>query len=73
MSSYIVWVACSGTGQYQVFKAKPIRNYETERWQGERDNYAQVALYYLEGLGIPMPELKWDDEPMKVEISANYG
>lgn len=73
MSSYIVWVACSGTGQYQVFKAKPIRDYETSQWQGVRDGKAPVALYDLEGLGIPMPDITWDDEPMKIEIIVNYG
>ena len=56
-----------------MFKDMPTRDNDRKKWTGEKDSYAQVALYYLEGLGIAMPDLTWKDEPMKVEIAVNYG
>ena len=73
MNNYFVFVCCDANGQYRVFKDMPTRDNDRKKWTGEKDSYAQVALYYLEGLGIAMPDLTWKDEPMKVEIAVNYG
>lgn len=70
MNNYFVWVACNASGQYAIFKKKPDRDYNYKRWVGEHDNYAQVALCYLEGLGITMPNLTWDSDPIRIEISV---
>ncbi|MBR1558117.1 MAG: hypothetical protein IJ647_10260 [Prevotella sp.] len=66
----LIWVACSKGGQYVVFKAKPNRDTSKQVWCGDYDGKGQLALAHLESLGISLPELTWESEPVQLKISC---
>lgn len=70
MNHYFVWVVATKSGGYRVFKQKPIRDTTGDVWTGDYDGKGQVALAHLEALGISLPSLTWEDEPVKLKIGA---
>jgi len=65
----LIWVACSIGGQYIVFKSRPNRDTTKQVWSGDYDGKGQIALAHLEGLGISLPELTWESEPVQLKLS----
>ena len=70
MNHYLIWIACSVSGGYRTYKQKPVRDTTNMTWRGDYDGKGQVALAHLEALGITLPSMTWEDEPVKLKISA---
>ena len=70
MNNYLIWICCNANGGYRVYKQKPNRHTSEGVWQGDYDAKGQVALAHLEALGITLPTLTWQDEPVKLEIAV---
>ena len=73
MNNYLIWVACQKSGGYRVFKQVPNRDTVHDVWTGDYDAKGQVALAHLESLGLSLPSLTWEDEPVQLKISIQWG
>ncbi len=69
MSNYLIWIACQKSGSYRTFKQVPNRNTVQGVWEGDYDSKGQVAIAHLETLGLSLPSLTWEDEPVQLNIS----
>jgi len=67
---YLIWVACNSSGSYRLFKQKPVRDTTTGVWNGDYDAKGQVAVAHLESLGIALPTISWESEPVQIKISV---
>lgn len=70
MNHYFVWVVATKMGGYRVFKQKPNRDTVRDVWIGDYDAKGQVALAHLEALGMTLPSLTWEDDPVKIKIGV---
>ena len=60
-NKYKLWVARDKRGVLFLYKTKPILNFELGMWFTDSDCMGTI----LKSLH---PELKWDDEPIEVEL-----
>lgn len=65
-----LFYAVNGTGQPHVFTSKPIRDEQRKMWLGVQVPCFTMVLMYFESEGLRFPDLKWSDEPVKVELSV---
>ena len=66
-----VYIAASKTGQIRVFTSFPERNESFGVWVGESVGCVSMMVMLMESDGFELPELKWSDEPVEMEISIN--
>lgn len=64
-----VYIAASKTGQIRVFTSFPERNESFGVWVGESVGCVSMMVMLMESDGFELPELKWSDEPVEMEIS----
>lgn len=64
-----LYYAVSPSGQGQVFVSRPVR--DARRWLGVILPCFQMVLDNLELDGFEFPDIKWSDEPVKIEMSVN--
>lgn len=72
MKNYLIWLVCSQGGGYRAYKQKPTRDTTTGAWKGDYDAKGQVALAHLEGLGLSLPSLTWESEPVQLNLSLSW-
>lgn len=67
---YLIWVAAGKDGQYRCYKQMPNRDTTRQSWTGDLDLQGTLALARLENLGISLPSLSWEDEPVQLKMSV---
>jgi len=64
-----IWYAVNGKGQGRVFTSKPERDDHFKVWLAESVGCVSMMVMLMESDGFELPELKWSDEPVEMEIS----
>ena len=68
----IYW-AVSRKGQGRIFTERPIRDVKLGVWVGESAGYISMTVILMQLSGFKLPELTWEDAPVRLELSLNYG
>ena len=73
MNNLECYYAINRNGQGYVFIGEPTRNEQCGCWVGVM-SYALISiLYRLEKYGFSLPDMKWEDNPVKLNLSLSYG
>lgn len=68
-----IWYAVSKRGQGRVFTTCPIRNEHFGVWEGESVGCITMTFMMMESDGFEVPDLKFNDDPVKLKLSLEYG
>lgn len=66
-----LWYAVSKKGQGRVFTTCPIRDEHFGIWLGESIGCISTTLMLFESDGLDLPAIKWNDDPVQIELSIN--
>ena len=66
-----LWYAVSGMGQGAIFLTKPIRYERMKVWKGDMISCYSMVVMHIESEGFHLPVLKWEDEPVELELTLN--
>ena len=64
-----LYYAVSGTGQGVVYKGRPFRDDHRKCWLGEMIGCVNTVVCLFEAEGFELPAIRWNDEPVKLELS----
>lgn len=65
-----IWLAASKSGQLRVFTSAPERDDRFGVWKGNSKGCITAFLSMMESDGLQIPELKWNDAPVEIEITV---
>ena len=68
-----IYYAVSRKGQGRIFTERPIRDVKLGVWVGESAGYISMTVILMQTSGFKLPELTWEDAPVRLELSLNYG
>lgn len=63
-----MWVARDKNGTVWLYTNKPIRSSMFSRWNVDTENSLFSTNEWMEIDGDLFPDLKWEDEPIEVEL-----
>jgi hypothetical protein len=65
-----IYYAVNGKGQGRIFTSQPVRNDHWKLWEAESVGCVSMTAMLLESDGeMVLPDLKWDDDPVELELS----
>lgn len=65
-----IWYAVNGRGQGRVYTSLPERDDHFKVWLAESVGCISMTVMMLESDGeLVLPDLKWDDDPVELELS----
>lgn len=64
-----LYYAVSGSGQGYLFTAAPTRDIYRKLWVGERVGFYPLLIIDFLKDGLKLPEMKWIDNPVKLELN----
>ena len=65
-----IWYAVNGKGQGRIFTSLPERDDHFKVWLAESVGCISMTVMMLESDGeLVLPDLKWDDDPVELELS----
>ena len=64
-----LYYAVSGTGQGMIFLGRPFRDEHFKVWQGQIVSCITMVVSLFEANGFHLPNLKWSDEPVQLELN----
>lgn len=67
-----LWYAVSKSGQGRVFTSLPERSEPFSCWVGESVGAISTVFMIAEADGLQVPDIKWKDEPVELELSINF-
>ena len=67
-----LWYAVSKTGQGGIYTSCPERNGHFGTWVGERVGCISSLVMMMEADGLPLPLIRWQDEPVRMTLSLGY-
>ncbi len=62
-NKYKLWIARERGGRLFLYKAKPILDYDFGIWFSDLECIGTISKNFF-------PELKWEDEPIEVELRS---
>lgn len=62
-----MWVARDKDGELVLYKGKPVRSHSKDKWVSFGVNWENFTID--ESL---FPDLKWEDEPIEVELTIKH-
>lgn len=69
-----LWYAMSKRGQGLLFTSKPKRMDNIGTWNGNMAGCYSSVVFDMEYLGLlKLPVLTFEDEPIKLTLTVNYG
>ncbi len=68
-----LYYAVNKSGQGRIFEEKPNRNTIYEVWVGQYSGSVTMIVARMEALGFVLPKITWADEPVKLNLSLDYG
>jgi hypothetical protein len=68
-----IWYAVNGKGQGRIFTTLPVRDQHFKVWCAESVGCISMTAMLLESEGeLKLPELKWSDEPVELELTIGF-
>lgn len=65
-----LWYAVNGKGQGRIYTSDPVRNEYWKLWEAESVGCVSMVTMLLESNEeLVLPELKWTDDPIELELS----
>lgn len=64
-----IYIATSKTGQMRVFTSVPERDQHFGIWCGDSVGCISMVFMLFESDGMHVPNQKWDDDPIELELS----
>lgn len=65
-----IWYAVNGRGQGRVYTSLPERDNHFKVWLAESVGCISMTVMLFESNGeLVLPDLKWDDDPVELELS----
>ena len=68
-----LFYAVSRKGQGRVFTECPKRDERLGVWVGESAGCISMTVMIFESDGYVLPRISWDDEPIGMKMSLEYG
>lgn len=66
-----LWYAVSRKGQGRVFTTCPVRDEHFGVWLGASAGCISTTFMLFEADGLELPNLKWGDDPVQLELTIN--
>lgn len=66
------WLAASKGGQLKIFDTKPERNDAFKIWVGNMTTSMMMFLLEMEGRGLELPRMTYDDEPKEISVELRF-
>jgi len=67
-----LWYAVSKGGQGRVFTSLPVRNEHFGIFEGESIGAVSTVFMLFESEGLEVPDIKWKDDPVELELSIKF-
>lgn len=67
-----LWYAVNAKGQGRLFTTLPERNESFKIWVGESIGVISSVFMIFESEGLEVPDLKWKDDPVELELSLKF-
>lgn len=68
----ILFYAVNRSGTGCVFVSAPERDEHFKCWKGEMLGFVNTTVSFMEAEGmIELPDLKWSDEPVRLELNVS--
>lgn len=68
-----IYYVVSRSGQGSIIIGTPMRDTKNGLWWGQRDSSVTLVVARMEALGFVLPKITWDDEPVELTLSLDYG
>jgi hypothetical protein len=65
----VLYYAVNGTGQGVVFIDQPTRDNHFKCWKGPMLSCVSMVVSLFETYGFNLPNIRWSDEPVKIELN----
>lgn len=72
MSELTFYFAVNRNEQGRIFEKKPKRDVKKGVWVGPFHGKLTITISYLVGLGFELPDISWQDSPVKLKLIMNY-
>lgn len=73
MFTISLFYAVNRSGQGCIFMEEPSRDTVYERWIGEYHPSVTLTVDRMTALGFTLPKISWEDEPVEIKLTLDYG